>query len=533
MGGAAAVIAGVDAPSPSSGLPVDVEAWVPMAENMPSGTAIRPSDVLTHARRQDRRGQQHRRRGPAHPRPTPSPAPARTAPTCCSTSRRSPARSSSRSARARPASWATTTRCAAQVVDAAGRAGEASWPHAAAGRAAQGPRLRGRRPGQHRAARGRDAHRRAVPAGVRRRGRALGAPRHRRAGLQLRPSRTATPRTAAPARRSAPSCSCSRTSPPAEPVPRRRSGPGRRGRGRHGRAATAAAAAVRRGAPCPRPRPAARPDGQLPPRRWCGAPSPPSPSAAPPSRSRRCGAGTRGGRRAAASDGGTDDARARGRRARCRRAGRRRPPADPEPAASGRAGGRRGRPGAGRRGTETAGGTEAPSSARRRRRRRRPGRVHGRQPRRATCGSSRAPAGTSAQPRRRLRRARGTPSAAWHDEADDDGPRAGGPARRDSRGPRPPRPEHEAASSTAGRGRAVRGQRPGSDSPDGLRHPAVGRPGGRRARPEADRVRPHGRSGAAAVGQPAAGGPPDPGCRRQRLGRTTGRPGTAGHGSDG
>jgi leucyl aminopeptidase len=27
-------------------LPVDVDAWVPMAENMPSGTAIRPSDVL-------------------------------------------------------------------------------------------------------------------------------------------------------------------------------------------------------------------------------------------------------------------------------------------------------------------------------------------------------------------------------------------------------------------------------------------------------------------------------------------------------
>ncbi len=46
MGGAAAVIAAVSAIA-ELGLKVDVEAWVPMAENMPSGTAIRPSDVLT------------------------------------------------------------------------------------------------------------------------------------------------------------------------------------------------------------------------------------------------------------------------------------------------------------------------------------------------------------------------------------------------------------------------------------------------------------------------------------------------------
>ena len=46
MGGAAAVIAAVTAVAELA-LPVDVEAWVPMAENMPSGTAIRPSDVLT------------------------------------------------------------------------------------------------------------------------------------------------------------------------------------------------------------------------------------------------------------------------------------------------------------------------------------------------------------------------------------------------------------------------------------------------------------------------------------------------------
>jgi leucyl aminopeptidase len=46
MGGAAAVIAAMTAVAELA-LPVDVEAWVPMAENMPSGTAIRPSDVLT------------------------------------------------------------------------------------------------------------------------------------------------------------------------------------------------------------------------------------------------------------------------------------------------------------------------------------------------------------------------------------------------------------------------------------------------------------------------------------------------------
>jgi leucyl aminopeptidase len=46
MGGAAAVIATMRAVA-ELGLKVDVEAWIPMAENMPSGAAIRPSDVLT------------------------------------------------------------------------------------------------------------------------------------------------------------------------------------------------------------------------------------------------------------------------------------------------------------------------------------------------------------------------------------------------------------------------------------------------------------------------------------------------------
>ncbi len=46
MGGAAAVVAAVAAAAELA-LAVDVEAWIPMAENMPSGSAIRPSDVLT------------------------------------------------------------------------------------------------------------------------------------------------------------------------------------------------------------------------------------------------------------------------------------------------------------------------------------------------------------------------------------------------------------------------------------------------------------------------------------------------------
>jgi leucyl aminopeptidase len=46
MGGAAAVIAAIRAIA-RLGLPVNVTAWAPMAENMPSGTAQRPSDVLT------------------------------------------------------------------------------------------------------------------------------------------------------------------------------------------------------------------------------------------------------------------------------------------------------------------------------------------------------------------------------------------------------------------------------------------------------------------------------------------------------
>jgi leucyl aminopeptidase len=46
MGGAAAAIAAIRAVA-RLGVPVNVTAWAPMVENMPSGTAQRPSDVLT------------------------------------------------------------------------------------------------------------------------------------------------------------------------------------------------------------------------------------------------------------------------------------------------------------------------------------------------------------------------------------------------------------------------------------------------------------------------------------------------------
>ncbi|RZS89583.1 leucyl aminopeptidase [Motilibacter rhizosphaerae] len=46
MGGAAAVLGAVQAAA-ALGVPVRVTGWMPLAENMPSGTATRPSDVLT------------------------------------------------------------------------------------------------------------------------------------------------------------------------------------------------------------------------------------------------------------------------------------------------------------------------------------------------------------------------------------------------------------------------------------------------------------------------------------------------------
>ena len=47
MGGSAAQLA-VIAAAARLELPVRVDAWLPLAENMPSGTATRPGDVITH-----------------------------------------------------------------------------------------------------------------------------------------------------------------------------------------------------------------------------------------------------------------------------------------------------------------------------------------------------------------------------------------------------------------------------------------------------------------------------------------------------
>ena len=111
-------------------------AYAPMAENMPSGTAYRPGDVLTHVRRHHRRGAQHRRRGPPGARPTRSSARARTIPTTCSRPRPSPARRSWRSATRTPGVMGTDEfRDRVAAHRRAGRRGRLG--HAAARRAAQ------------------------------------------------------------------------------------------------------------------------------------------------------------------------------------------------------------------------------------------------------------------------------------------------------------------------------------------------------------------------------------------------------------
>ena len=46
---------------------VHVVGLIPRTENMPSGTAVKPGDVITSHVGQDHRGHQHRRRRPADP----------------------------------------------------------------------------------------------------------------------------------------------------------------------------------------------------------------------------------------------------------------------------------------------------------------------------------------------------------------------------------------------------------------------------------------------------------------------------------
>ena len=143
--------------------------------------------------RQDGRGAQHRRRGPADPRRRARRSRRRTSPTRSSTSPRSPARAWSRSATRSPASWATTTRWVDQVRAAADRAGEPVWPLPLP------PEYRKQLESEvadlqeHRRQLRRRAHRRAVPAGVRRR-RAVGAPRHRRARRARTPTTATSPK---------------------------------------------------------------------------------------------------------------------------------------------------------------------------------------------------------------------------------------------------------------------------------------------------------------------------------------------------
>ncbi len=184
MGGAAAVIATMAAVAELA-LPVDVEAWVPMAENMPSGAAIRPSDILTF-----RNGMTVEvNNTDAEGRLILADAIAR----ACEDGPDVVLDVATLTGAQLVALGARTT--AVMGNDDALRArrrrrgrprGRALLADAAPGRAPQGPRQRDRGPGQHRPARGRDAHRRAVPAGVRHRGRPLGAPRHRRPRLQQR-----------------------------------------------------------------------------------------------------------------------------------------------------------------------------------------------------------------------------------------------------------------------------------------------------------------------------------------------------------
>ena len=73
-------------------LPLRLLAVVGATENLPSGHAVKPGDIVTRVQRHDDRGQQHRRRGPARARRLPLPRGRRRAPSGSSTSRRSPAR---------------------------------------------------------------------------------------------------------------------------------------------------------------------------------------------------------------------------------------------------------------------------------------------------------------------------------------------------------------------------------------------------------------------------------------------------------
>ena len=87
MSGGAAVIEAVAAIARLQ-LPVRVVASSGATENLPSGHSVKPGDIVTAAQRQDDRGQQHRRRGPAGAGRLPLPRRRRRAPSGSSTWRR-------------------------------------------------------------------------------------------------------------------------------------------------------------------------------------------------------------------------------------------------------------------------------------------------------------------------------------------------------------------------------------------------------------------------------------------------------------
>ena len=221
MGGAAAIIAATTAIA-RLGLDVNVTGWAPMAENMPSGTAQRPSDVLTiyggttvevlntdaegrlvlaDAHRAGQRGQARpaRRRRDADRRAA---GRARQPHLRGDGQRRRAARRDRGGAPSRPASRCGRCRCR--------RSCARRWSPTVADIANMGDRYGG-----------------MLTAGLFlkefvRRGHPVGAPGHRGSVVQRRGSRTATRRRAAPGTPCAPWCGWPRTSPRAtSPTPDR------------------------------------------------------------------------------------------------------------------------------------------------------------------------------------------------------------------------------------------------------------------------------------------------------------------------
>ena len=220
MGGAAAVIAAITAIA-RLGLPRQRHRrGPPMAENMPSGTAQRPSDVLTmyggktvEVLNTDAEGRLVLADGIV---PASEDKPDLIVDVATLTGAQLVALGSGPSA----VMSQRRRRCATASSTPPARAGEQMWPMPLPDGAAQASMdSDGRRHRQHRRPLRRHARGRAVPPGVRRRGPALGAPRHRRPGVQRRQAARLHAQGRHRRRACAPSCSSLRTSPPARPEP--------------------------------------------------------------------------------------------------------------------------------------------------------------------------------------------------------------------------------------------------------------------------------------------------------------------------